>query len=345
MNKVGFLGHKPSGCQWYRNEHPMKALSRAGIPTELIHINQEVDDSFQSLQFYGAYPFMVDKIIDYMKQEGKRVIYDTDDALELIEETNPFYYLVKKDIPSSRMMLDRADIVTVSTKRMAEYVSDKTKAQVTVVPNCFDSSEWTYPKPARSGIRIGFVGSSTHVSDLIPILPVIQKLQSIYPDLTFIIMGFADHGDYKRWYNEFRYVSTDAGIKDLEEFDRLLTGIRFEFVPFVPIEQYPSTLTNLSLDIGICPLKDTPFNRCRSACKTMEYTLSGALALASDLDPYQEDRNSILVGEGEWEEQLRFFIDNPQIRESAHSDHLKWTRENRNIDDKIDLLKSVHVVQ
>lgn len=339
--KAGFFAHKPSGCQWYRTEHPINALKAHGVDTEIIAINQDFDDKTDVFQFYGAYPFSFQLPLEWMKKEGKRIIYDADDALDLIDITNHNYYGVKKDLGSVKQILDQADEITVSTPEMEKYMRRKSDKKITVIPNCFVPSEWTYPRPKREGIRIGFAGSATHIGDLIEVLPAIKNLQQKY-DITFLIMGLSSHSDYKRWYQEYRYVSTEEGIKELELFDKLLTEIRFEFVPFVESSMYPSTLINMALDIGLAPLKDTPFNRCRSACKAMEYTLSGALCLASYLEPYKEDKNSYKVLDGQWEEQIEFFINNPLIRDSARNEHLKWTKENRDINTKIDLLKSVY---
>lgn len=338
--KVSFFAHKPSGCNWYRIEHPMNALAAHGIETRLVHVDEETDDDSTAFQLYGAVPFSYEKPLQWMKETEKKIIYDADDALDLIEPSNPFFYEVKKDTRSVREVLPYADHVTVSTHVMAEYMRTKTDKPITVVPNCFDPKEWTFQRPNREGIRIGFAGSSTHIEDLILVLPAIRNLQARYPDLKFIIMGFAPHSDYRQWYKEFRYVSTDEGIKQLETMDKLLSEISFEFVPFVDTKNYPATLTNMALDIGLCPLALNAFNRHRSACKAMEYTLSGALALASDIEPYRMDRNSILVDD--WEEQIEFFIKNPAVARNAQKQHLKWTIDNRDINSQIEVLESIY---
>jgi hypothetical protein len=130
----------------------------------------------------------------------------------------------------------------------------------------------------------------------------------------------------------------------INELDKLLSEIKFEWVPGVDFGDYPSTLRNVSLDFGLCPLKDTPFNRCRSASKAMEYNLAGALAFSSNIVTYQNDPTSILVNDTDWEEQLEFYITHPEIKEKVQSEHLSWIRNNRNIMDKVDLLKSIYVV-
>ncbi len=341
-NAISYLRHGPSGCYWYRIKQPMEMLSANGVATEPIELNKDLDDSFVACQFYGAYPFSFEKIFQYMKETGKRIVYDTDDALDLIDLSNPFYYSVKRDTGSVDLALRYADQVTVSTPAMERYMRSKTNLPITVIPNCYTPSEWTFPRPQREGIRIGFAGSATHVQDLIDIIPIIEKLQKKY-DITFLIMGFG-MSDYQTWYKEFRYMAPPEATKMLLELDKRLMNIRFEWVPYIEFIKYPMSLINMALDIGICPLTDTPFNQCRSACKAMEYTLSGALAIASNLEPYKNDHNSVLVYPFEWEEVLEYYITHPNERKAEHASHLKWTQENRNIETQLEPLKKVYGV-
>ena len=48
-------------------------------------------------------------------------------------------------------------------------------------------------------------------------------------------------------------------------------------------------------DIGLAPLADTAFNRCKSAIKTLDYAALGMAVVASDVDVY---RGSLADGHG-----------------------------------------------
>lgn len=340
---INFFNHQHSGCYWYRIKRPMDTLRNCGIPVDIVDIGKDVDlDKSQTFQLYGAYPMSFEKTLEFLKEKGMKIVYDSDDALDLVDEQNPFYYAVKKDAWSVQEILNHTDELTVSTPQMAEYFKGKTKAKITVIPNVYDPKDWTFKRPEREGIRIGFAGSSTHVADLINIIPTIKKLQDKY-NVKFLIMGFGKE-DYRTWFKQFRYVSAPEGIKLLEQLDKLMSEIVFEWIPFVDFELYPQVLTNMALDIGICPLQPTPFNNHRSACKAMEYTLSGALALASDTIPYREDQSSILVKDNEWEEALTHFIENPENRKAEHAVCLDWIKENRNCESESykNLIKSIY---
>jgi hypothetical protein len=249
-----------------------------------------------------------------------------------------------RDIGSHREIFRYADHITVSTQAIAEYARQRTDVPITVIPNSYFEHEWDFKKPDKKELRIGFSGSSTHVDDLLMVLPSIVKLQKKY-NFTFLINGFGKD-TYESWLRDFRFSAPKEGDLAATELDKLMKQISFEWIPYIDFDVFPKTLIEMNLDIGICPLKDTPFNNCRSAGKALEYTLAGALALASDTIPYRSEPTSILVKDTDWEEQLEYYILHPDIREKARLEHLTWLRENRNIESPkmIDLLKSVYVV-
>jgi hypothetical protein len=343
---IGFFEHQPSGCFLYRTKHPMDMLNANGVPTSFLQCNVDMDsdvyDKLKAVQVYGIYPFRFGKVLDVLRRDGKRIVHDMDDALDLIEETNPFFYAVKKDAGSREEIMNLVDQITVSTSGMKDLIFPKVKVPVTVIPNCYTPNEWNFVRPVRSGIRIGFAGSPTHVSDLISIIPVIGKLQAKY-DVRFLIMGLGP-STYESFVKDMRYTCAPAGVKAVDELDKELGKIKFEWIPYVDYSFYPGTLMNMSLDIGICPLKDTPFNRCRSAVKAMEYTLAGALAIASDMPAYREDQSSVLVNDGKWESILETYIKYPEIREQVRLKHLKWIEENRKVDSQLEILKEIYAV-
>ncbi len=348
-NAVGYFSPSRSGCSWYRIEHPMNALRKAGIPVHKIGIDEEIDesviDSLMSFQLYGAVPFSFEPVLKYLKGKGIKIIFDMDDALDLIEPSNPHYFSVKKDVGSVRQVLDYADEVTVATPMLEKHVKEHYNYQgkVTVLPNCYDPEEWKVIRPPHDDIRVGFAGSSSHVSDLIEVLPAIKSLQEKY-DIKFYIMGFGQES-YGEWSKKFRYTAHNIAREELNTLDTLLKEITYVWIPFVDHSIYPQTLTNMALDIGICPLKDTPFNNCRSASKAMEYTLSGALAVANDVEAYRNDMSSITIWD--WSIDLNRIVEGFRETHDVYQKdiNLKWLQENRDINTKIDLIKSVYVVQ
>jgi len=343
MKKVAYFPHQPSGCWWYRTEHVIKTLELNHIPTIAINLDEDINiDNIQRFHFYGATPFSMAKILDYLKEQKIKIVYDIDDMLDLIDDTNPHYYAVKKDLGSFQQMIDYADQITVATPYIKELLVTRGYTNVTVLPNCYMPEEWTFQRTPHKEIRIGFSGSATHVSDLLDIIPAIKNLQHKY-DIKFYIMGFGQN-TYNQWFRDFRYTATEKGKQDLQELDRRLKEIKFEWVPFVNYKLYPKVLTELSLDIGLCPLKDTEFNRCRSASKAMEYNLSGAIVLASDIEAYRNEPTSIIIKNNEWESILSGVIDELKISRELRRVQSDWLKENRTMQSQLDILKKVYVV-
>lgn len=343
--KVGFFNHSRSGCYWYRIEHAMKALNMAGIETVMLPIEEDINESvigsLFAVQMYGCYPFDPDPVLKFLKDEGIRIVYDSDDALELIERENPNYHMVMKDAGSVRRILEYADQVTVSTDKMAEYMRKRTKVPVTVVTNCFIPGEWDFERIGHSDTRIGFSGSSSHVIDLVDMVPIISRLQKKH-GFKFFIQGFGQ-ASYEEWLKQYRYICQPEATLELRKLDEALKEIDFEWVPFVDYSLYPKILSDMALDIGICPLRDTPFNRHRSAVKAMEYSLTGALVMASDLVPYKGDLNSIRADWDQWERMLEGWLEQPGARRWKALKQFEWTMNHRNISSVVPLLKKVYM--
>ncbi len=344
MNKVGYFRQQRSGCFWYRIQQKIDGLNMVGIQTEQIELDKDFNpDEFSVFQFYGGYTFSLEKILQYLKNEGKKIVYDMDDPLNLIESTNPNYYRVKQYIGSVDQIIRYADEITASTPIMASYAqSIAPSTKITVLQNTYNPKEWTFTQPESNYIRIGFAGSASHMDDLIEVIPAIKKLQEKYK-VAFVIMGFGSP-DYQTWFKDVRFSATPEALKVLTELDRLLSTISFEWIPFVDFAIFPQVLTNLALDIGLCPLKDTPFNRCRSSSKALEYLLAGTIPLASNVSPYMDDPLSILVNSGEWYTEIERVILNKEEAKDKYNSSMKWLKENREISTQVDILKSIYTV-
>jgi hypothetical protein len=83
-------------------------------------------------------------------------------------------------------------------------------------------------------------------------------------------------------------------------------------VDFVDYPRIPA-----QFDIGIAPLRDTVFNRNKSALKVMEYGAWGIPYVASDIAPYRRWHNEtkglggfLAASKTEWDTALRFLIEN-----------------------------------
>ena len=84
-----------------------------------------------------------------------------------------------------------------------------------------------------------------------------------------------------------------------------------------------------AIDIGIAPLADTPFNRCRSDIKLKEYAAGGAAWLASPLGPYRalgEREGGMLVGDDGWYAALDMLVRKSRLRKRLSKRALVWAK-------------------
>jgi len=147
-----------------------------------------------------------------------------------------------------------------------------------VVENGLDERLWLAGPPAvppRQGpLRILFMGTMTHDADFAIVEGALARLKSVFAEHVSIeLLGVSSRGDLPSWVNR-------VGM------------------PVHASSSYPGFVNWISQqhwDIGIAPLADTPFNRCKSAIKALDYAAIGLPVLASDRAVY---RGSLADGAG-----------------------------------------------
>jgi glycosyltransferase involved in cell wall biosynthesis len=143
---------------------------------------------------------------------------------------------------------------------------------------------------------IGYMGSKGHVGDLAMVVPAIERLMDEMPELRFETYG------------------TIAPPEALARFgDRV-----GHHPPTTNYVGFVSTLCSLGWWIGLAPLEDTPFNRCKADTKWVEYSHAGIPTIASDLPVYGRacaDGAGLLVENGEhWYHAITTLLDDAELR-------------------------------
>jgi glycosyltransferase involved in cell wall biosynthesis len=98
-----------------------------------------------------------------------------------------------------------------------------------------------------------------------------------------------------------------------------LLNVSDELVSTAPLHPIETYATLMSMDIGIIPLRDFPFNRCKSDIKGMEYAASGIPFIAQNLDAYVKLNEQLGVGRvakkpADWIKHLKQLIADPELR-------------------------------
>ena len=243
-----------------------------------------------------------DRLTAHARQIGAVLAFDLDDDLLNIPRNHPDALELRPRAKVVRRMLNGADVVWVSTAGLAESLSS-IRPDAVVMANGLDERIWTAPvaPAADQPVRILCMGTATHDRDFALIEPALARLAAEYGDRIAIdIIGMTSQAD-------------------------LLPGVNRVGPPPNARRSYPGFVHWLcsvvpSWHIGLAPLLDTPFNRCKSPIKAMDYAAMGLAVLASDTPVYRGSIADGLAGQlvanttADWYGALTWLVRNRDAR-------------------------------
>jgi GT2 family glycosyltransferase/glycosyltransferase involved in cell wall biosynthesis len=220
-----------------------------------------------------------DALVRHCREHEIPLLYDLDDDLLHIPREHPDAKQLRPRARTVTRMMKGASAVWVSTPALAEALKDQ-RRDVRVVPNGLDERLWSalsQPVPPRQGpVRILIMGTATHDGDFALVERALDQVKTVFTEHVAIdLIGVSTRGDLPAWVNR-PSVTPNASAS---------------YPGFV------NWITQQHWDIGIAPLADTPFNRSKSAIKTLDYAAIGLPMLASDRLVY---RGSPADGPGGW---------------------------------------------
>ncbi|WP_298271449.1 glycosyltransferase [Geobacter sp.] len=238
-------------------------------------------------------------LLERILAAGKPVIYETDDLLVEVPATNPHQRGADAARPFIFDLISKSAAVTVSTEEMKRAFAPHHR-QLHVLPNLLDDRLWTAPlpaKPAGAPVVIGYAGTPDHRADLALMEEVLERIAAKYGSRV-----------------AFRFMGCDTErIKGLPGF----SAITFE----PGYENYARAVRKAGIDIGLVPLADNRFNRCKSNIKWLEYSACGIAGIFASLPPYRscvrEGETGLLVAGYDadaWVAALESLIDDPDRR-------------------------------
>lgn len=251
------------------------------------------------------------------------LVYDIDDNFLDVPKTNDMHgkFLPgKRDRAILAATLSFATTIVVSTEPLKERLAEFFKKvynmdkNIVVIPNMNDIDDWNFTPAEKHGdkIVIGYSGSNSHQEDLVMVMPVIAKLMKKHKNLYMEFIGSIPKNKIKEYF-------AGAGFDD-DCLERI--GMRSATPIF---KDYPEYLASMKWDIGIAPLVDSAFTRCKSHIKWMEYSMFKIPTVASRVYPYfmeLEGRQTITDGDTgllasnlkEWEQKLESLIVDKELR-------------------------------
>lgn len=246
-------------------------------------------------------------VIQHRKKASRATLYEINDDIASLGDWLPSTHPLKSPL-SRQHLLNLAhccDAVLFSSQELAKYY--QVLHPVRLVTDPWVEHSHTAPSK-KEGFVIGWGGSTTHLDDLLWIAPALRKFLESHPDTRFSIMGCNN---------------------TLSEFLNVLPSAQVVHTPFGDETEYFNFLQ--SLHVGIAPLKDTRFNRCRSDGKFVQYSINGCASLLSNIVPFHaHHERAILFDSPETlhEALERLYQDRSALHRLADTAH-QWAREHR----------------
>ena len=218
-----------------------------------------------------------DAIAAHARRIGAPIVFDLDDDLLNIPATHPDAKTLRPKANVVRRMLKHADTVWVSTSSLAASLAS-VRPDAVVIENRLDERIWTPTEttgPVCSDpVRILAMGTNSHKDDFAMIEPALRELKRQHGHRVLIdILGMTNQSDLAYGLN--RIGPSPQGSRSYPAFVDWLCARRPAW------------------HIGLAPLVDTKFNRCKSSLKALDYAALGMTVVASDVPVY---RGSIADG-------------------------------------------------
>jgi glycosyltransferase involved in cell wall biosynthesis len=275
---------------------------------QIVHIHRNIGNEYDNTP----------NILKYLKSQGIVTIVDIDDYWMPTKE-HPIYEIIKTNKLNEKIManLRESEYVTTTTSIYADEIM-KLNKNVFIFPNAINPNEPQFKEPTLPSekLRIGWLGGSSHLHDLLLLEQSMSKLSSCRNDLQFVLCGFDTRGTMTEinqktgeqkqrpikpeetvWV-KYEQIVTDNYFNLSDDYIKFLRKYKEEDYPNVENELYRRVWTrpvtsyakNYSkFDVSLAPIKNHIFNRVKSQLKVIEAGFYKKAIIASNVGPYTVD--------------------------------------------------------
>ena len=287
------------------------------------------------------------RFIPILKSLGIKTVCDIDDYW-LPTKEHPLHQLIVNNKINEKIVanLKIADYVTTTTEIYANEIR-KINKNVVVLPNAIDPNEPQFKEktPESDRLRVGWLGGSSHLHDLMLLDGMVSKLSEYKNELQYVLCGFDTRGTMTEinpqtgeqkqrpikphetvWY-EYEKIFTDNYKIVTPEYKTFLE--KFSQSPFEneekenyirvwtkPVTSYAKNYSKF--DISIAPIKPHIFNQVKSQLKVIEAGFYKKALIASNYGPYTIDLTHCLKN-GE-------FVDGNALLVDEVRNHSDWAK-------------------
>lgn len=241
--------------------------------------------------------------ISLARLEGIPVVFHIDDDLLAVPSSlgaaKHNAYNSPGRLAALRANIDNSDLVYASTGELAKRFLEHGVKTPIVAGDIYCSvspEEVGALIPPATGPVAGYMGTGGHSADLAMIMPAICEAMEAVPGLQFEVFGTIEMPlELSRFGSRVRHLPPVA-----------------DYSKFIP------HLRSLGWWIGLAPLEDNPFNRCKADTKWVEYSLAGIAVIASDLPVYERacagGAGVLARTSNDWREALLSLLHQPELR-------------------------------
>jgi len=348
--------YKDQAAHRIRVIEPLELLAAANkfrcLPLESLSPAEIIRGDILYLFIMDVHTLNLDKmapILDAFLHCRKPVVSNLDDLYFNIPKTIMMKEGLEKNSKIFEHLIRVSHLVLVTGKYLKDHVIPF-NPRVAVIPNMIDHAAFPLRKGGNKRLHIGWCGLPTHFADLSLVIPVIKKLRQRYP-VDFTIFGLFtepmnDLIANVQKLNLDRHLQArlenEQFIANAVQMANALDGVDFRHVPLVPYSQFPRTLAELNFDIGLCPLIDTPFNRCKSAVKFAQYAAVNTVTAASNVYPYSAECNYLVENTpGDWYGKIARLIEDETFRGTVLQQQRDFILSNRSYQTGLTLFESL----
>lgn len=338
------------------------------------HVDIEFEPDFNDLNFWKQY-----QIVSFHRNIGT----DMDKSIEIINKLNSLgiitvcdiddYWLPTKEHPLHSIIIQNkinekivsnlkaAKFVTTTTEIFADEIK-KINSNVVIFPNAINPNESQFKEPTEKSdkIRVGWLGGSSHLHDLMLLDGMVAKLSPVQDKLQYVLCGFDTRGvmteinpqtgeqkqrpikphetvwaeyekiftnnysiigeDYKKFLSKFSQIEYDGDVN--ENYRRVWTK---------PVTSYAKNYSKF--DISIAPIKHHIFNKVKSQLKVIEAGFYKKALIASNFGPYTIDLTHCLKNGN--------FVDGNALLVDEQRNHSDWAKYIKKLVDNPNLIEDM----
>jgi len=323
------------------------------------HVDIIYEPPYDDISFWKNY-----QIVSYHRSIGT----DFDRAFDLIQKLNSMgiitvcdiddYWMPGKEHPIHDVIkFNKINEKIVANIRVSKYVTTTTQLfadeimkinkNVTIFPNAINPNEPQFKEPTQESerLRVGWLGGSSHLHDILILDQSISKLSQYKDKLQFVLCGFDTRGSIteinsqtgehnKRnikpeetvWANYEKVFTQNYSYISEEYKKHLTTWVQQDYlnsnneaylrVWTQPVTSYAKNYSKF--DVSLAPIKNHMFNRMKSQLKVIEAGFYKKALIASNLGPYTIDLKHCLKNGS--------FVEGNALLVDENRNHSDWAK-------------------